>query len=59
MVGRCVSTIVVVVLLVVDVVVAEASGAHTSFAALGLTVRLANSSAPFSDGRTTFGHLTL
>jgi hypothetical protein len=46
----------IVVVVVMD---GPARGAQTSFAALGVTVRLPNWSAPGSVGRVAFGHFTL
>ena len=57
--GRVVVVVVVVVVDVVVVVGGPASGAHTSFAALGVTVRLPNWSVPGSAGSVAFGHFTL
>jgi len=52
-------SVVVVVLVVVVVVVGGATGAQSSFGALGVTTRLPNWSLRGSGGKVAFGHLTL
>ena len=51
--------VVVVLVVAVVVVVGGASGAQSSVAVLGVTVRLPNWSVPASAGRTVRGHFTL